>query len=718
MDKKKKTLLLALTIALLFTNLVALNYLIAGFSSARLDLTEEGTFSVSSATRRILDSLDEDLVVNAYFSKRTHPKLAPLIPQIMDLLDEYRAVSGGHVLIERIDPGEDEEAEKEAAERYGVRSTPFQFTSKYEAGIVNAYFALVLRYGDQYVRYGFQDLIDVEAAPDGDIDVTLRNLEYDLTRAIKKVVYGFQNSGEIFSRIDGEVVLSAIISPDSLPEVFSETPDVLRAAASELEAAGGDKFRFEEFDPTVGEEALAEVESRFGRVPAMSLGLFGGDPFYLYGLLQVGGQVEQIRLTEESVTAASIRETVELSLKRHTPGFLKTVGIVTPDPPAIPPEIRMQMNLPPQKPPEFEELQRFLGQDYNIRKVTLSSSPVPTDVDVLLVLKPQNLADEQVYSLDQYLMRGGRIVLCTGNFAPDFGANGLQATPVDSGLTGWLAHFGLTVEKTLVLDDRNQALPIPEVRYTALGAMRTWTMAPYPYLVRVQDDGFVNRDVTASLDSVGVYWASPITIAAELPAGLEVLPILKSSSRSWTDDDLSKVGFVDYLVPEEGTEPHNLAITLSGRFESYFAGKPIPGSEPAETEFAAESGADLEPEATRVTLEHSPETRLVVVGDDAFLSDMVARSLGSDGGFFVENLRFVENLIDWVSLDNEMLEIRSTGVRSRRLEPTQRRAEITLEAASYVFPLILLILLGVFLRRRRARAVERFARLTHQEIHP
>jgi ABC-2 type transport system permease protein len=716
MEHKKRTLSLALTIALLFTNLVALNYLLAGLSSARIDLTEEGLFSVSSATRRILDSLDEDLIVTAYFSKRTHPKLAPLIPQIMDLLEEYRAVSGGRVQVERIDPGEDEQAEKEASDRYGVRSTPFQLASKYEAGIVNAYFALVLRYGDQYVRYGFQDLIAVDITPDGDLDVTLRNLEYDLTRAIKKVVYGFQSSNELFARVDGEVVLSAIVSSGSLPEILAETPDAIRAAADELEAAGGDKFRFEEFDPTAHESTLAQVEAKFGRVPAMSLGLFGGgDPFYLYGLLQVGGRIEQLPLTGETISAASIREAVESSLRRHTPGFLKTVGLVTPDPPSIPPELRMQMNLPPQGRPEYEEIQHFLTQDYNVKKVTLSSS-VPSDVDVLLVLKPQNLSEEQVYSLDQYLMRGGRVVLCAGSFAAEMGADGLHAMPVDSGLDDWLAHFGVTIEETLVLDDRNQPLPIPEVRYTALGAMRTWTMAPYPYLVRVQDDGFVNRDVTASLDSVGVYWASPVTADAELPEGLEALPILKSSTRSWTDSDLSKIGFVDYTVPGEGTEPRTLALALSGRFASYFAGKPVPGTE-TEGEEPGSPPTRVDENQT-VTLEQSPETRLVVVGDDAFLSDMVARSLGNDGSFFIENLRFTENLIDWVSLDNEMLEIRSAGVRSRRLEPTDRRAEITLEAASYVIPLTLLILLGLLRQRRRRRAAEGFTRLAGQEVHP
>ncbi len=62
-----------------------------------------------------------------------------------------------------------------------------------------------------------------------------------------------------------------------------------------------------------------------------------------------------------------------------------------------------------------------------------------------------------------------------------------------------------------------------------------------------------------------------------------------------------------------------------------------------------------------------------------------------------------------------MLEIRSAGVRSRRLEPIDRSAEIALESMSYIFPTILLIALGILLRRRRARAAEGFARFASQE---
>ncbi len=392
--QKQRYLSLALTLALLGLNLVALNYLLAGWSRARLDLTEEGLFSISPATERILSSLEEDLTIYGYFSKRTHPKLAPLIPEIVDLLDEYRAVSGGRVHVEILDPGENEEIEEEAADRFGVRSTPFRLASKYESGIVNAYFALVVRYGDQYERYGYQDLIEIEPLPDGDFDVRLRNLEYDLTRAIKKVVYGFRGSNELFERIEEPVRLTLIVSPDTLPEVFSEVPDAVRKAAEELQEKGGDKFVFEEFDPTKDEQVQREIQARFGRVPPMSLGLFDDRTFYLYGLLDVGGRLEQLMLTAESITAATVRESVEDSLRRHTPGFLKTVGIYTPEPPEIPPQIRMQLNMPPQPPPEFEEIKRFLRQDYNVREVTLEESGgVPSEVDVLLVLKPSGLTD-------------------------------------------------------------------------------------------------------------------------------------------------------------------------------------------------------------------------------------------------------------------------------------------------------------------------------------
>ena len=124
-SRNRRLASLGFSLLLAGANLVAFNLLLGGWSGARLDLTQEGIYSISPATERILDSLEEDVTVRCYFSKRTHSKLAPLIPEILDLLDEYRAISNGKVQVDVIDPGEDEQAAEEAANRFGVRSCDF-----------------------------------------------------------------------------------------------------------------------------------------------------------------------------------------------------------------------------------------------------------------------------------------------------------------------------------------------------------------------------------------------------------------------------------------------------------------------------------------------------------------------------------------------------------------------------------------------------------------
>jgi len=705
-DWKQRFFALAVTIVLFGLNLIALNYLIGGWSGARVDLTEERIFSISPATKRILGSLEEDVTIRGYFSKRTHPKLAPLIPEITDLLAEYRAVSRGRVAVEILDPGEDEIVEQEAADRFGVRSTPFHLASKYETGIVNAYFALVVQYGDQYERYSFQDLIDVEALPDGDIDVRLRNLEYDLTRAIKKTVFGFRAGAELFERSEMPVKLTAMISPETLPEAFSDAPEAVRKAAEELSEKGGDKFVFEEFDPSKDEELARQIEERYGFRP-MSVGIFGeGTPFYLYGLLEIEGRLEQLNLTGESISAAWVREAIEDSLRRNTPGFLKTVGIFASGEDNIPPQLRMQMGMPPAAPPEFEEIKRFLTQDYEVQDVTLDEpGGVPSNVDTLLVLKPKNLSEDQLFHLDQYLMRGGRVIVCGGQYEASFAQQGLSVAPVESGLDEWLAHHGITIEKTLVLDDRNQALPIPEVRQTPLGMMRTLTMAPYPYLVQIRDDGFLQRDITATLDAMGIYWGSPLTVDDAAVGEREVIPILRSSAASWTNDDVSQAAFVDYVVPEEGLERQLLAVAQSGRFTSYYKDRPAPQPEPVEP--VADELATPPPPPV-LTLTESPDTRLIVVGNGEFVNDFVARAIGQlEGGFFVENLTFLQNLIDWTGQDSDMIGIRARGLASRRLDAVDKSTEITIEVVNYAIPLLLLLALGLwqFWKRKNAPSI-------------
>jgi ABC-type uncharacterized transport system involved in gliding motility auxiliary subunit len=186
-------------------------------------------------------------------------------------------------------------------------------------------------------------------------------------------------------------------------------------------------------------------------------------------------------------------------------------------------------------------------------------------------------------------------------------------------------------------------------------------------------------------------------VVVDLPedSPLKAETILRSSDESWTSADTSAVTVLDYQVPEE-TEPHPLAVSLTGKFSSYFAGKEVPG-------------ADEESGPTTVALEESPETSLIVVGNTEFLSDFVAQTLGAgESGFFDQNLRFMENAIDWLTLDADMIQIRSSGAVARRLRQTERATEVTLETVNYLIPAALLLAFGIlrFVRRRQTEPID------------
>ncbi|NOZ72710.1 MAG: hypothetical protein GXP38_12505, partial [Chloroflexi bacterium] len=112
----------------------------------------------------ILSNLSEPLLIRAYISEKTHPLLAPLAPTVADMLREYEIASHGKVKAEVVDPAKNPELEAEANQTYGIRPTPFRQAGRYETSVINSYFDILVRYGDQSTVLNFQDLIEVVPA--------------------------------------------------------------------------------------------------------------------------------------------------------------------------------------------------------------------------------------------------------------------------------------------------------------------------------------------------------------------------------------------------------------------------------------------------------------------------------------------------------------------------------------------------------------------------
>jgi ABC-2 type transport system permease protein len=708
-----------LVTTLVVANLLAANLWLNSIGSARVDLTEGRVYSISEATRTYLDQLQEPLLIRGYFSADTHPLLAPLVPQIRDLLREYQIAGGGRVRVEFVDPQRSPELEREAGEQYGIRPVAFQTATKYQASVVNSYFDLLIQYGDQFETLGFQDLIDVKVRGETDLDVRLRNPEYDLTRVIRKVLYGYQGGGDLFANLTEPVRFRGFISdvarlPEPLPELRAELESILK----DLAADAVDRFSFEIQDPATGDGALAQsIAEQFGFEPLV-VSLLDPTPFYFYMVLESGDQAIPVPLPE-SLDRAGLARSIESGIKRFAPGVLRTVALYTP--PSVP-----GMFGEPSAGPGYSLLQETLRESFNLRETDLSSGQVSEDTDLLLVVGPEGLDERQQFAIDQFLMQGGTVILAASSFQLDLTGRSIGARAAPTGLEDWLAHQGLALEPSLVLDPKNTPFPIPVQRDLGGFIVEEIQTLDYPYFPDVRGDGLSEESgITAALGQITMNWSSPIQVDAEKNAERRVIELIRSSAGSWTSDsenmqpDFEAHGSLGFPRGDDRGS-RVLAVSVEGRFQSAFAGRPSPLLEDMSDDDDVDEAADQDAEAAidrpaviSGVVETSPASaRLILIGSSTFLSDM-AISLATEAtqNRYLKPLELVQNAVDWSLEDRGLLTLRGRGQFSRLLEPVGREGRIFWETLNYLLALAGLALVYWLYRRGRRRLEQHDARI-------
>ncbi len=687
-------------VGLVALNVVLANVWLAPVTGARVDLTQGGEYSISRVTRTALAELDEPLVIEGYFSERTHPLLAPLVPQILDLVAEYEIAGRGNVRLALADPNTDEELQQRIQEDFGVRSTPFRVADRTQQAVVNAYFHLVIRYADQYEVLGFDELIEVRV--DGeDVEVRLRNLEYDLTRSIRRVSQNFQTVDTLLASLPAPAQLTAYVSPDTLPEEFGEVVDRVRTVGEDL-AARSDRLTFHEVDPS-SDPALRERILQRYNVRPMPVDFFGTEHFYLDIVLESGDRVERI-VPQGDPSEAEIRQGLESAIRRNVPGQLTTIGILThePDPPEMDPNIPPQFQPPPEQP-DFRILEQLLAESYEVRRLNVDDGIVPADIDALIVGKAGDMSEEQLYAIDQYLMRGGSVVALAGRTDVSATRQGLEAKRTSTGLEGLLETYGIRVGSGMVLDPQNATFPIPVQERRGNLVLERIELMDYPFFPDVRSDGFdSSHPALSGLAGVTLPWSSPldVTVSDEV----EITELLRTTDGSWVqsgtdiEPDFEAHPETGFGSGEADAGQEIVAVAATGTFTSHYADRPSPIWDPGEVEG---SGADASGRSLTRSL---PGGRLVVVGSGELVSDLILSLAQQPGGEpHRANLEFVQNLVDWSVEDTDLLQIRSAGAFARTLRPMDDSTTRAWELGQYGFALVLLgVLAAVPWYRRRS----------------
>jgi ABC-2 type transport system permease protein len=356
----------------------------------------------------------------------------------------------------------------------------------------------------------------------------------------------------------------------------------------------------------------------------------------------------------------------------------------------------------------WQQLQETLRQEYEVRSVDLSTGQVPVDVDVLVIVAPQAMTDKDRFAIDQYLMRGGSVVVAAGRYGimVDQFSGWLALQPLEDGLSEMLASYGIQVEESLVLDVQNEPFPVQVARQVGNFQVQEIQAIDYPFFVDVRSDGMASDSaIVSNLPAVTLNWPSPITIDEEKNAARQVTVLMQSSPGSWTRTDTNIQP--DLEIPDLGfpvgaeQKSYPLAVSVQGVFESYFKDKPSPFGEDAFSEEASEAGATQE--HIPGTIEASPESaRLIVIGSAEFVDDVVF-SISSNlmGDRYLNSLKLVQNSVAWATEDLDLLNIRARGTYARVLEPMRENEQSFWEGANYVVALVALVFIGTVWNARR-----------------
>ena len=694
-----------LIVAMIIVNLILLNIWLFPMRGIRVDLTKGNEYSLSNATRDILSSATEPLLIRGYFSEKTHPMLAPLVPRLRDMLLEYAVSSGGNVNVEIIDPLQDPEKEAEANQTYGIRPTPLQAADRYGASVVNSYFDILIRYGDQHTVLNFQDLIEVEGNRAGQVDVRFRNLEYDLTRSIKKAIYGFQSIESLLASLDESAKLTLFVTPNLLPDGLTGAIDAVRTVADDLESISPGKFDFELVDVEANKnpQYRQTLYDQYG-LQGIPVSFFSPDEYYLHMVVEVGDEAELLYPSGD-FSEASVRTALEASLKRSSIGFLKVIGLWTP------PDITEQAGFGQQMPSlkQYNMVSQMLSENYTLRKIELTEGFVPTDIDLLVVIAPQDMSDVEVYAIDQYLMRGGSLVVSAGNFVmlPDPYTGGLGLKVVQNGLKDMLASYGVDIIDKLILDPQNEPFPVPVMRDIGGVQIREIQAIDYPFFVDIRSNGMNSESpILASLPALTLNWASPIGIEELSDERYDVTVLLESSSESWVSSDTNiqpdKEQYPEFGFPVgSDRKQHITGISVVGEFVSYYADKQSPLEKVDDN-----TGEIINPDVVGVLESSAPDSRLVVISSAEFLNDTVLElSASMSGERYVNSLQFAQNVADWSVEDQDLLSIRSGGMSARPLAPLSERQQVIWETTNYIVAFLGLLWLSLAWRTRQRKEI-------------
>jgi ABC-2 type transport system permease protein len=350
---------------------------------------------------------------------------------------------------------------------------------------------------------------------------------------------------------------------------------------------------------------------------------------------------------------------------------------------------RMMQMQGQQPEPPWGIVQQLKGK-YEVVSVPTDINDVKdiNNVDILLVIHPKNLSEKAQFAIDQFVLKGGRTIVCVDPFCimdrPQ--RNPMQFTQQDqsSNLPKLLKAWGLEMPANTFAGDRSLALEAAISRN-----QRPEKIIGYLEL----KSGCFDKDsvITTDLNQVRMLFAGalnevnlsspaagkkgepnqPAEKKAEESPALQRTPLVMTTNRgnTWKVSSPFELMYPDpaKLMSSftDGTQPVKMAYLVTGKFKSSFP-------EGIEVEVASKDPNekdDKDPNKPKMVKQHitglteaQEDCAVVVFSDVDFISDQMAYANSIFGKMVVgDNSALLIDAIEDLSGSGDLISIRSRG---------------------------------------------------------
>lgn len=343
----------------------------------------------------------------------------------------------------------------------------------------------------------------------------------------------------------------------------------------------------------------------------------------------------------------------------------------------------------------YDLIERTLRPNYAFRILPINDVQVIPDIfSALLIVKPkERFSDDQKLKLDQYVMRGGKIIWAIDKLYASLDSlqrseGSFIAFDMGLNLEDQLFRYGVRINQDLVQDI--QCDQIPSVIGTAGGKPQI-QMLPWPYFPILGNSS--KHSISSNLDYVITQF--PQSIDTIESSGIKKTILLSTSATSRILSTPAKVEWAS-VRNEEDLRLFNrssipVAVLLEGRFKSLFANRITT----AQLDTLNAAGQPFTPEGSR-------DNKMIVISDgDIFLNGgtqsegPLPMGMNTYSKKQYANREFLLNALEYLTDPSGIMETRSKDFTLRLLDAAEIEENKTQwQLLAFSIPILVILILG------------------------